>query len=402
MAMKNVLAAILISGAVAMIASLMVAQRIGSRYAAQQADLEAKWLAEKAALESALDEAKARSHSSQPTVVAPIPIATPVVKQSPAQIVAELQRVMTSTDQMRAARLMIYHLEILVAAGPDALQAIREFLARNEDIDLAPPRSVKRGVDDFLPSSLRFGLFDVLRLIGGADAEQLMAETLNDTGRGAEVAWLARALQQIVPNKYRETALAAARELLGRPTVPGSATGADRNERELLFGVLTMYGDISYVSLAQAQLVRTDGAVDRSALRYLQQSLGEQAVPIASQMYDDPRLTESAKKEPFARLALNYVGADTQADAFYQKAINDMNLTASHRKNLIEDLNQDGFADTKNLTARDLPLIQNRLALIEELAPHATDPANIAAFKEAYKDLLKMLGRAARPPQAAP
>src|SRR2546425_1943925 len=30
-----------------------------------------------------------------------------------------------------------------------------------------------------------------------------------------------------------------------------------------------------------------------------------------------------AKKEPFARLALNYVGADAQADGFYQKAIND-------------------------------------------------------------------------------
>jgi hypothetical protein len=111
-----------------------------------------------------------------------------------------------------------------------------------------------------------------------------------------------------------------------------------------------------------------------------------------------PILGSSAPSAILARAAASFC----RADAFYQKAINDMNLTASHRKNLIEDLNQDGFADTKNLTARDLPLIQNRLALIEELAPHATDPANIAAFKEAYKDLLKMLGRAARPPQAAP
>jgi hypothetical protein len=73
-------------------------------------------------------------------------------------------------------------------------------------------------------------------------------------------------------------------------------------------------------------------------------------------------------------------------------------LTAGHRKNLIEDLNQDGFPDTKNLTARDLPLIQNRISLIEQLAPSATDPANAAAFKEAYKDLLNMRERVTRPP----
>jgi len=163
-----------------------------------------------------------------------------------------------------------------------------------------------------------------------------------------------------------------------------------------------MYGDTSYVTAAQAQLLRPDGDVDRSALKYLQQSLGQQAVAIAAQLYDDPRLTDPARKEPFARLALNYVGADAQADGFYQKAINDMALSENHRQNLIEDLNQDGFPDTRNLSARDLPLIQNRISLIEQLAPQATDPVNVAAFKEAYKDLLKMRERASRPLQPAP
>ena len=180
------------------------------------------------------------------------------------------------------------------------------------------------------------------------------------------------------------------------PTVTNPSSPLDRNERDLLFSVLLMYGDTSYVSAAQAQLLRADGEVDRGALKYLQQSLGPQAVPLAAQCYDDPRLTDPAKKEPFARLALNYVGADAQANEFYQKAINDLALSASHRKNLIEDLNQDGFPDTKNLTARDLPLIQNRLSLIEQLAPHAPDSVNAAAFKEAYKDLLKMRDRVTR------
>ncbi len=60
------------------------------------------------------------------------------------------------------------------------------------------------------------------------------------------------------------------------------------------------------------------------------------------------------------------------------------------RSNLIEDLNEDGFADPQNLTANDLPLIQSRIALIEEFAPNAMDEVNTAAFEEAYKDLVNM------------
>src|SRR6185503_1769266 len=165
-------------------------------------------------------------------------------------------------------------------------------------------------VDSILPLSLRFGLFDAARQIGGVEAESLLADVLGATGRGVEVAWLARTLQEIAPDKYRDVALAAARELLARPLATNAASPLDRNERDQLFGVLTLYGDASYVGAAQAQLVRTDGEVDRSALRYLQQSLGQQAVPIAAQWYNDPRLTDPAKKEPFARLALNYVGTD--------------------------------------------------------------------------------------------
>jgi hypothetical protein len=143
--------------------------------------------------------------------------------------------------------------------------------------------------------------------------------------------------------------------------------------------------------VAQTQLLRTDSQIDRGALRYLQQSLGAQAVTIAAQTYQNPLLlTNAAAKEPLARLALAFVGADTQANQFYQQAINDPVLTKGHRSNLIEDLNEDGFADPRNLTANDLPLIQNRIALIEQLAPSAMDEVNAAAFKEAYKDLVNM------------
>ena len=72
-------------------------------------------------------------------------------------------------------------------------------------------------------------------------------------------------------------------------------------------------------------------------------------------------------------------------------AINDPNLPAEERKDLIEDLNEDGLSDPKHPGPEDLPLILNRLQLIEELAPDAMDRVNADAFAEAYKDLNNML-----------
>jgi len=406
--MKKIFAVILSAGVGFAIASWVVSNRLATRHAEQLALQQTAWQSERVVLQSALEEAKARAQTSAlPKVSPPAAAPTAPTKLSPAEIVAKLFALKSApANQTRAGRQAIYWLEELIAAGPVALPAIRDFLNRNEDIDFAPASQGKGGrgtsVDFILPLSLRFGLFDAARQIGGAEAEKLLAEVLGATGRGVEVAWLARALQEMAPNKYRAVALAAARELLARPLSTTPSSPIDRNERDQLFSVLTLYGDTSYVGAAEAQLLRADGELDRSALRYLQQSLGQQAVPIAAQWYSDLRITDPGKKEPLARLALNYVGTDTQANEFYQKAINDLALSKDHRRNLIEDLNQDGFPDTRNLTARDLPLIQNRIALIEQLAPNAADPVNAAAFKEAYKDLLKMRDRVTRPPQPAP
>jgi len=408
--MKRTLAFIVALAVGGASAALIISDRLNSRYAAELATRQAAWQQEKDELEAALQNATA----SRPDRAAPLGVQAPTLvkplKLTPAELVARLRalRISPGAGQSRAARQAIHDFEELIAAGPAALPAIGEFLARNEDIDFAAPGQNRSGrgsvPDDFvLPPSLRFGFFDVVKQIGGPKAEKLLANMLETTGRGAELAWLARALQGMVPNKYREIALAAARELLARPSPARPGSPLDLNDREHLFSVLEMYGDTGYVSIAQSQLVQPDGALDRSALKYLQNSLGSQVVTIAAQTYQNPLLiTNAAAKEPLARLALNFVGADAQANEFYQQAINDFVLTKSHRKNLIEDLNQDGFADLKNLSAQDLPLIQNRITLIEQLAPTATDPVNAAAFKEAYKDLINMRERVLRPPNPTP
>ena len=94
---------------------------------------------------------------------------------------------------------------------------------------------------------------------------------------------------------------------------------------------------------------------------------------------------------PEAREALSYVGTDANAEAVWLNAINDPTIPANERKDLIEDLNEDGFPDPHHITADDLPLVMTRIAMIEQIAPNAMDDTNAAAFAEAYKDLTNML-----------
>lgn len=95
-------------------------------------------------------------------------------------------------------------------------------------------------------------------------------------------------------------------------------------------------------------------------------------------------------QDPDARAALSLVGVDPEAEAYWASAINDPSLPAEERKDLIEDLNEDGLSDPHHPSLADMPLIVSRLQLIEELAPNAMDQVNADAFAEAYKDLLGM------------
>jgi hypothetical protein len=124
---------------------------------------------------------------------------------------------------------------------------------------------------------------------------------------------------------------------------------------------------------------------DRDARR-LSDSPGPRRQPTAA--------AQGATDPAAARLALSLVGIDPDAEAVWAGAINDPSRTAHERQDLIEDLNEDGFPDPKHVTADDLPLIESRLALIEQFAPEAMDDVNAAAFAEAYKDLMNMYGRA--------
>ena len=103
-----------------------------------------------------------------------------------------------------------------------------------------------------------------------------------------------------------------------------------------------------------------------------------------------PKYEKPALQDPDARAALSMVGADPEAEQYWLSAINNPNLPAEERKNLIEDLNEDGLSDPRHAGPQDMPVILNRLQLIEEQAPDSMDQVNADAFAEAYKDLVNL------------
>ncbi len=417
--MKTIVAVLIAAGLGVAVAAVVINRKqaaLRAEQAAESAAREAALAAEKARLEKALAAARNRPVATV-VVETPAPAIQPVKEFSPAECIQRLLalKVMPGPGQAQTMRQVVHELESLIAAGPAALPAIKAFLARNEDLDYDPgaggkgsgraPFDPRNSTEFVSPPSLRFGLLDALRRIGGADAEKLMAEVLGTTGRGIEVLYLARVLQDMAPNKYRDLSVTVARDLLVNPAAKTGGP-ADKLDQAYLYAVLTYFRDSSFAAQAQAQLVSADGKVDRTAMKYLQTTLGEQSLPIAQQAWNDPRITAD-QKEPLARVALAYLGANPQAEPLFKTAINDMSLPPDHRRELIEDLNTDGFADKRNPTPADLALIQNRLRFIQQNAPNAVDVVNAKAFAEAAKDLLQMLDKAngavkPKPPKPPP
>lgn len=303
---------------------------------------------------------------------------------------------------------ILHEFESLVDAGEAALPAIRAFLDRNEDLDFQTAgfkgsRDGNVQTDFLMPPSLRLGLFDALRRIGGAQSEAMLADVLKTTARGVEVAYLARVLQEIAPNKHRDAAIAAAKDLLANPVAEAAAL--DKNDRNYLYGVLAFFNDSSQVAVAQGQLLAASGSLDRAALKYLERSMGEQVVSLVAQAYQDPRVTDPAAKEPLVRSALAFVGANDQALQVFGQAVRDPALQGEPIRNLVEDLNQDGIRNEKQPTPEDLKLIANRYALTQRYLQQdfvLNNKALLEGFREADKDLRNMLQRASAPPKPKP
>jgi len=124
----------------------------------------------------------------------------------------------------------------LAQLGPRAIPDIRQFLWGGEDVHF----EMENGVP-FEYSSLRIALIDVLKKIGGFEAEQVLLEQLSSDLTIAELAAFADALEWLQPGLYTESIVEVAGEFLAVLSVPYAP--GQRTESGPLFQVFQNYGN---------------------------------------------------------------------------------------------------------------------------------------------------------------
>ncbi len=186
--------------------------------------------------------------SAPASTKAPTPAPLPATALYSSQVI---QR-MLQTDPNQAkispeqAQALKQNFKDLVGQGAAAVPAIRQFLEQNQDFNFEEGF----GTSGVGYSSLRAGLFDTLKQIGGPEAIDTLASTMRSTGDPAELALVTKYLEDQAPGVYRQEAVSAARdtlEQLARGQVQIKDTGP-------LFQVLQSYGDASVVADLQKNM----------------------------------------------------------------------------------------------------------------------------------------------------
>jgi hypothetical protein len=181
-------------------------------------------------------------------------------------------------------------LKDLVAHGSAGVLAIREFLAKNTDLEFGTSGSQALGY-----TSARAALFDALTQIGGPEAVAAMGETLQVTADPREIAWLAQDLEKLEPGQHQQEVLDAIRQTLEM----AGANKLQSSDVAPLFEALAKYGGPQ--TLAELQKAASQWAYyGPIALAQLPDQAG---IPTLIQMAQDPKSAGGTRDASLEMLA---------------------------------------------------------------------------------------------------
>ena len=320
-----------------------------------------------------LDEARADNLGST-TVVAAGPSAD--------EILDELTNLkMTSANKKAMQRRISFLLESLKERGDASVPVIRDYLNKMEDVEFAVERSEEEGREergrgrggDWMermrsrsrgtslnfdqPPSLRIGLIDVLKEIGGRSAQAALGEVLESTARGFEVAYVSKTVREMMgDDAFKKEAIAAAHDLLTNPVEIPNPNSFDRNNKRFLFNVLEMYNDQTFIESAQRMLVTDDGKIDDTVLDYLDDVGKEQAISSIFQAFNSGNVTDRGDLADLARAGIKYTGSNPQANQMFNDIMSSDDYDMRVKWSALREM--DDVDDNDTLRAR-LQLMQN-------------------------------------------
>ena len=184
------------------------------------------------------DQPPSESSASGPAVGQPTPPPVTLAQPTPEtrQLVESLVNLQSDNGVMTQEQAAQWkeNLQKLIQQGSVGVPAIREFLAKNTEIDFGAG-----GKEMFGYGSVRNAMFDALTQIGGPQAIGVFSDTLQTSADPREVALLAQDLEKLDPGQHRQEALEAARQTLAM----AAAEQLPGRDVAPLFEVLEKYGD---------------------------------------------------------------------------------------------------------------------------------------------------------------
>jgi hypothetical protein len=293
----------------------------------------------------------------------------------------------------------------LVSEGTGAVSAIGQFLLENKDLSLDEMKTGSRvGY-----SSLRAGLFDALRQIGGPESQAVLAETLRGTGDPGEIAMLTRHLEELAPGEYRDQALGAARDVLNQV-----AESKNKTDVGPLFQVLQTYGDGTVVSDVQKSLSQWKyyGAMTLAGMpegkgipALIEQAQQQGAGGAAKDVFLVQMLAQVAPQYPEASAALlEQAGAGQIPDRAWRRIADAL---AGDQYQFVKDPGVDptiltrtpglktyhieggneNFYSVPLESSASAPELAQRRALIDQLLAATSNPAAVEALQKAKQEL---------------
>jgi hypothetical protein len=312
------------------------------------------------------------------------------------------------TDEQKAAWKQ--RLQQLIQQGAEAVPAIREFLAKNLDLEFGPDGPRVLGY-----TSARAAMIDALAQIGGPLAEAAMTDVLHSTADPHEIAILAQNLQNLDPGVHQQEAVDSARQALTM-AAQGGLPGKDVAP---LFELFQKFGGANVVPELEGA-AKTWGFYAMNALARLPDGVG---VPALAQLADGAAATSSDARAPAlqmlaqvatqyddARSALVGLARQNQLTAYdwlvlapylagdqlilqnaafdSSSAVNPNDLKATHISG-----NQNFY--TAPLGAMTIDQIDQRKALIDELLSATSNPDAIQTLQKAESQLSQRLSQIA-------
>ncbi len=299
------------------------------------------------------------------------------------------------TDQVRQS------FQALVAQGSTAVPLIKALLDEKKDV------SYGKGSGDTIGApSLRTGLLETLRQIGGPEAIAVSQQVLQTTSDPLEIALVTRNLEEAAPGQYRQDSLKAVLATLNA-AAQGQLGSADVGP---LFQALQSYGDAHaldaltslgskygyYASLALAGLPSGQGV---SALAQMAQDTSETGT--GNRQFALQMLAQVASRYPDANSTLVDLSRQNQVPDTAWNSIaavlggQQYQFTRQYPENMFSTLNgpdlqthrqQNGnqnFISTVLPADGSAPDVTQRLAIIDQLLAATSNPAAIQALQQA-------------------